>query len=51
MTAYLPTLLDFPAPKLRVYSRETVIAEKLEALRRQQVVGGAVQGVVALADL
>jgi predicted nucleotidyltransferase component of viral defense system len=27
-----PTLLDFPAPRLRVYSREAVIAEKLQAL-------------------
>jgi predicted nucleotidyltransferase component of viral defense system len=27
-----PTLLDFPAPILRAYSKETVIAEKLEAL-------------------
>lgn len=27
-----PTLLDFPAPRLRAYQRETVIAEKLEAL-------------------
>ena len=28
-----PTLLDFPAPLLRAYPKETVIAEKLEALR------------------
>ena len=27
-----PTLLDFPAPRLRVYPRETVVAEKLEAM-------------------
>src|SRR5207237_10813671 len=27
-----PTLLDFPAPVLRAYPKETVIAEKLEAL-------------------
>ena len=27
-----PTILDFPAPKLSGYSRETVIAEKLQAL-------------------
>jgi hypothetical protein len=27
-----PTLLDFPIPVLRGYSRETVVAEKLEAL-------------------
>ncbi|MCX4241649.1 nucleotidyl transferase AbiEii/AbiGii toxin family protein [Paraliomyxa miuraensis] len=28
----LPSLLDFPAPRLRVYPRETVVAEKLEAM-------------------
>ena len=28
----LPVLLDFPAPHLRAYSRETVIAEKLQAM-------------------
>lgn len=27
-----PTLLDLPAPEVRAYSRETVIAEKLEAI-------------------
>jgi hypothetical protein len=27
-----PTLLDFPAPRLRAYPRETVVAEKVEAL-------------------
>ena len=27
-----PTLLDFPAPKLKVYSIETAIAEKFEAI-------------------
>lgn len=27
-----PTLLDFPAPLLRAYPKETVVAEKLEAL-------------------
>jgi hypothetical protein len=28
----LPVLLDFPAPHLRAYARETVIAEKFQAL-------------------
>jgi predicted nucleotidyltransferase component of viral defense system len=28
----LPPLLDFPAPRLRAYPRETVVAEKLEAM-------------------
>jgi hypothetical protein len=27
-----PPLLDFPAPRMRAYSRETVVAEKLEAM-------------------
>lgn len=27
-----PVLLDFPAPRLRTYPRETVVAEKLEAM-------------------
>jgi predicted nucleotidyltransferase component of viral defense system len=29
-----PTLLDFPAPVLQAYPRETVIAEKLEAITK-----------------
>ncbi|MCP1835358.1 hypothetical protein J2R76_003695 [Bradyrhizobium sp. USDA 4532] len=28
----LPVLLDFPAPKLRSYPRETVVAEKFQAM-------------------
>ena len=32
--AEFPTLLDFPAPRLRVYPRETVVAEKFEAVVR-----------------
>lgn len=31
-TAALPTLLDYPAPQLLCYSRESVIAEKFEAM-------------------
>lgn len=30
--AKFPTLLDFPAPNLRVYPKETVMAEKFEAM-------------------
>lgn len=30
--ASYPTLLDLPAPRLRLYSRETVVAEKLHAM-------------------
>jgi len=32
MLVDIPPLLDFPAPQLRVYPRETVVAEKLEAM-------------------
>lgn len=32
--ADFPTLLDFPAPRLRAYPRETVVAEKFEAMVR-----------------
>ena len=32
--AEFPTLLDFPAPRLRTYPRETVVAEKFEAVVR-----------------
>ncbi len=33
-TAMFPTLLDLPAPQLRMYPRETVVAEKFEAMVR-----------------
>lgn len=32
VTAGFPALLEFPAPKLRAYPQETVVAEKLEAM-------------------
>ena len=32
--AEFPTLLDFPAPRLRTYPQETVVAEKFEAVVR-----------------
>lgn len=32
VTAELPVLLDYEAPKIRVYGREAVVAEKLEAI-------------------
>ncbi len=31
-TVEFPALLDFPAPRLRAYPRETVVAEKLDAM-------------------
>ena len=33
--ADFPTLLDFPAPHLKVYPKETVVAEKFEAMVKQ----------------
>jgi predicted nucleotidyltransferase component of viral defense system len=36
--ADFPTLLEFPAPNLRMYPRETVVAEKFEALVRLGIV-------------
>lgn len=35
-----PTLLDFPAPLLHAYPRETVVAEKLEALTKLGLLNG-----------
>lgn len=34
LEAKYPTILDFPAPVLRTYPKETVVAEKLEAIIR-----------------
>lgn len=34
LEAEYPTLLDFPAPVLRIYPKETVVAEKFEAIIR-----------------
>ncbi len=36
--ADFPTLLEFPAPHLRIYPRETVVAEKFEAMVRLGIV-------------
>lgn len=33
----LPVLLDFPRPRLRAYPRETVVAEKLEAMTKLSI--------------
>lgn len=32
VVADFPSLLDLPTPRLRIYPRETVVAEKLEAM-------------------
>jgi predicted nucleotidyltransferase component of viral defense system len=34
-TAFLPTLLDYPAPQLLCYSRESAIAEKFDAMLKR----------------
>jgi predicted nucleotidyltransferase component of viral defense system len=36
-TSFLPTLLDYPAPQLLCYSRESVIAEKFDAMLKRGV--------------
>ena len=46
-----PTLLDFPAPVLRAYPRETVVAEKLEALTTLGLLNSRVKDYYDLALL
>jgi predicted nucleotidyltransferase component of viral defense system len=41
--ASFPTLLEFPAPQLRTYPRETVVAEKFEAMVRLGIVNTRVK--------
>ena len=46
-----PTLLDFPAPVLRAYPKETVIAEKLEALTKLGLLNSRIKDFYDLALL
>jgi Nucleotidyl transferase AbiEii toxin, Type IV TA system len=46
-----PTLLNFPAPVLRAYPRETVVAEKLEALTALGVLNSRMKDFYDLALL
>ncbi|MGD8863350.1 MAG: nucleotidyl transferase AbiEii/AbiGii toxin family protein [Myxococcales bacterium] len=46
-----PALLDFPAPKLRAYPRETVVAEKLEAIAQLGIVNTRMKDFYDLAVL
>jgi predicted nucleotidyltransferase component of viral defense system len=46
-----PTLLDFPAPRLRAYPRETVVAEKLEATVKLGVANSRMKDFYDLAVL
>ncbi len=46
-----PSLLDFPAPRLRAYPRETVVAEKLEALVKLGMVNSRMKDFYDLAVL
>ncbi|HJW75896.1 MAG TPA: nucleotidyl transferase AbiEii/AbiGii toxin family protein [Thermoleophilia bacterium] len=49
----LPTLLDFPAPRLRVYPVEAVIAEKLHAMAEHGMLSSRMKDIydaVALAE-
>jgi hypothetical protein len=44
-------LLDFPAPRLRAYRRETVVAEKLHALVEHGLASSRVKDLVDLWEL
>src|SRR5215210_5290390 len=49
-----PTLLGFPAPRLRAYPRETVVAEKVEAIVQLGIANSRMKDffdVAMLADL
>lgn len=46
-----PPLLDFPAPRLRAYPRETVVAEKLEAMVQLGVANSRMKDFYDLAVL
>jgi hypothetical protein len=46
-----PTLLDFPAPMLLAYPRETVVAEKLEALTKLGLLNSRMKDYYDLAIL
>ena len=46
-----PTLLDFPAPVLRAYPKETLIAEKLEALTKLGLLNSRIKDYYDLALL
>ena len=46
-----PTLLDLPAPDILAYPRETVVAEKLEAMVRWSLTNGRMKDYYDLAQL
>ena len=46
-----PTLLDFPAPVLHAYPRETVVAEKLEAVTKLGLLNSRIKDYYDLAVL
>lgn len=50
-TVMLPTLLDFPSPRLRAYQRETVVAEKLQAMVNLGLVNSRMKDFYDLAIL
>ncbi len=49
--AEFPTLLDLPAPYLRTYPRETVVAEKFEAMVRLGIVNSRMKDFYDLWNL
>jgi len=46
-----PTLLDFPAPKVLTYSRETAVAEKLEAMISLGVINSRIKDFFDIREL
>ena len=49
--AEFPTLLDFPAPKLFVYSKESVVAEKFEAMIKLGIANSRMKGLYDVQSL
>ena len=46
--AEFPPLLDYPAPRLRAYPRETVVAEKLDAIVQLGLANSRMKGLLRL---
>lgn len=47
-TAVYPVMLDFPAPQLRIYPRETVVAEKFQAMVSLGIVNSRMKDIYDL---
>ena len=51
MLQVYPTLLNFPAPEILTYSRETVVAEKLEAMVSLGVINSRIKDFFDIREL